>query len=463
MSADGREGFSWTRGMVAWTLVGVALRLAALLAAGDLEPYADESNYLYLALTRIHFGVYSDCALYLWPPGYPLLVAAFLDGFGSEGLLALKLFQVLLSGIVGFTVMLLARRLFGGRAASIAGALWCLHVPLIGFTHTLWPETVFLALFLPGVALFLSAWLDMDREPPSAVRLLVSGLLLGLSLTFKEVALYWCVILGGLIVWRGRHALSVAWTSAAIFLLAVTVVVLPFGLRNYEVYGRFAAVGSTLGQNVYFGINTPYFNFDYPPDQALEETWLTAPVAEPWPRSEAPNVLDAQSRNVERGLRYALEHPGFAARTRVQKLADWATPLSFFVRHHAMGLYHGALDRPIVRRPMLLVAILVPLLLLLGAAPGFAGVRVPGARTFLAWTLLYFVAVTALVNGISRYRIVVEPWLLVLTAGFLSELSARSARIPRSAKVAGAVSAAVLAGLWAINFDAIRTCFARAW
>jgi len=37
----------WIAGL---TLLGAALRMVFLLLAGDLEPYADESNYLYLAL-----------------------------------------------------------------------------------------------------------------------------------------------------------------------------------------------------------------------------------------------------------------------------------------------------------------------------------------------------------------------------------------------------------------------------
>jgi hypothetical protein len=37
---------------LALTLLGVAIRLGFLILVGDLEPHADESNYLYLAVAR---------------------------------------------------------------------------------------------------------------------------------------------------------------------------------------------------------------------------------------------------------------------------------------------------------------------------------------------------------------------------------------------------------------------------
>ncbi|MCH8854493.1 MAG: hypothetical protein IID41_17850, partial [Planctomycetes bacterium] len=49
--------------------LGVGLRLLFLLLARDIEPYADESGYIYLALCWNHFGFYSDSGNYLWPPG----------------------------------------------------------------------------------------------------------------------------------------------------------------------------------------------------------------------------------------------------------------------------------------------------------------------------------------------------------------------------------------------------------
>jgi hypothetical protein len=45
--------------------------------------------------------------------------------------------------------------------------------------------------------------------------------------------------------------------------LGALVVVLPWTLRNLEVYGRVVPSGSTLGENLWQGVNAQYINWDY--------------------------------------------------------------------------------------------------------------------------------------------------------------------------------------------------------
>jgi len=465
---DSRRFTGWIVGL---TALGVVTRLVALLLAGDLEPYADESNYLYLALCWNRFSVYSDSALYLWPPGYPFFLAVFLRVLGAEGVFAAKLCQVLLDAVVGATIMLLARRLFKRAAALVAGILWCGYVPLIGFTHYLWPETLFLAVFLPGLYLFVDWWLESATGCATGRKLMTAGLLIGLSLLIKEVGLWWCAVLCALILWRDcRQSIVGAVARSALFMLSVMVVVLPWTLRNVEVYGRYAPVGATLGQNVYFGMNGFYANFDYPPAMnrklGRRPNWFSRPADEIWARSPALNIIDRSAENAARGLQFARERPMYMLRTRVKKLADWATPLSFFIRHCAMDIYGGALSKGGLRRLLIIAALIMPMLVMGGAIPGFFwALQVPGARTLVGWSLLYFVPVTALINGMSRYRIVIEPLLIVLAAGFVVRL----ARVLRGReKVAFPIAACggawlVLVLLWLINVEESTTMIREAW
>jgi 4-amino-4-deoxy-L-arabinose transferase-like glycosyltransferase len=449
----------------------VGLRLLFLLLAGNLEPQADESHYLYLATIWQHFGIYSDCAYYLWPPGYPLFLGLALQLFGASGIFAAKLCQVLLSGIVGLTTMLVAARLFSRRAAVVAGILWSLYLPLIGFTHYLWPETLYLAAFLPALYLLIVWWQQSERTAVSNRYLIAAGVLLGLSLLIKEVGLWWCAGLVLLVLARDlRQSVAQAASRAILFALSMSVVVLPWTLRNHEVYGRWTPVGATLGQNMYWGLNSTYLNFDYTPAQLSQLAqlnprtyrWLLAAPPPAWQRSTAPNVIDRSAEDVRRGLQYAGDHPAFAARTRIKKLADWATPLSFFVRHYALDRYHGVLASPAVRRPLLTAALLLPLLVLAAAIPGFWGsLRTSGAWPVLAFTLLYFIPTTALVNGMSRYRTPIEPLLIVLAAGFLSGAAWRS--WSRPAMVVSILGCAALAFLWWLNAPEVLALVQNAW
>lgn len=460
-----------TRWLIALTLLGAGIRLLFVFLAGDLEPQADESHYLYLAAVWKHFGVYSDCAYYLWPPGYPVFLGLCLRLFGAGGIFAAKLVQVLLSGVVGLVTMLLAGRLFSRRAAWIAGVLWCVYLPLIGFTHTLWPETMYLAAFMPALYLLVVWWQHGERTSASNRCLIAAGMLIGLSLLIKEVGLWWAAGLAVLVLARDlRHSVAAAASRAILFALSVSVLVLPWTLRNHEVYGRWTPVGATLGQNLYWGLNGSYLNFDYTPAQLNQLAkinprvyrWLLATPPPNWQRSDSPNVIDRSAEDVQRGLRYAGDHPGFALRTRIKKLADWVTPLSFFVRHYALGRYHDVLASPAVRRPLLAAALVLPMVVLASAIPGFwRSMRSSRAATVLAFTLIYFVPTTALINGMSRYRIALEPLLIVLAAGFLAGATWRGWRRP--AMVLSAVGWTALGFLWWVNAPEVLALVRSAW
>ena len=257
---------TFDKSYLALTGLGVGVRLLFLLLAGGLEPYADESGYIYLALGWNHFGFFSDGGNYLWPPGYPFFLATMFDWFGVNGVYAAKLVQVLASSVIGYSLILIARRVLDHRAAIVAGLIWCFYLPLIGFTHYLWPETLFLTFFVPVLYLLVSASPKADGGPVDARRFLAAGLLMGVSLLIKESMLYLSVILTALIVWRFRRsALMEGVRHAALFAMALAVVVLPWMLRNYEVYGRYVPVAASLGENCYQGIFRRYQNFDYPP------------------------------------------------------------------------------------------------------------------------------------------------------------------------------------------------------
>ena len=95
-----------TRTILAIVLLGLVLRALLALAAGTPELQSDEANYTYLALSWNHLGFYGDSYRYLWPPGYPFLLAKAIDLFGMQGFEAIKLLQILASGVIGAATML---------------------------------------------------------------------------------------------------------------------------------------------------------------------------------------------------------------------------------------------------------------------------------------------------------------------------------------------------------------------
>ncbi|MBU0640729.1 MAG: glycosyltransferase family 39 protein [Planctomycetes bacterium] len=452
-------------------LLGVLVRAVFLMLAGDLDAFADEVNYIYLALSWNRFSIYPDCVRYLWPPGYPFFLAVLLRFFQADAIFIAKACQVVLSGIIGFVTMLLAERVFDRRAAKVAGGLWCAYLPLIAFTHYTWPETLFLVFFLPGLYLLLTWW-TLAEGDSGAGRLLAAGLLLGVALLIKEVILYLVVALVLLVVWRHRRG---SWARgvghASLLLLSTAAVVVPWTLRNYEVYGRLAPVGASLGENCYQGILRPYAAFDYPQvdyaqlygrEHARYRWFVERPPGITAQRAGAPNVVDRSAADVRQAQRVMVEHPKWFARGRLKRLANWLAPTSFFVRHYALRRYDGTLNVPSVRRTLLVVSIVESAaVIVLALAGATLALRKPAARTVLGWTLLYFMA-TALLVGMSRHRGAVAPLLIVLAAGFLSGSGRPWLRRKRPV-VLLAIGGLIVGSLWWINYPEVALFLERAW
>jgi 4-amino-4-deoxy-L-arabinose transferase-like glycosyltransferase len=442
--------------------LGLALRLAFLLLAGDTELQSDEANYVYLALGLERFGVYLDNYRYLWPPGYPWYLSRFLaDGADASALFYARLGQVLVTPVIGVTTMLFAWRIFGARAARLAGLAWAFYLPLIGFSHLLWNETLFLACFLPALYQLLCV-LQAGPDAPADRRLVVAGVLFAAALYMKEAAIFLAPLLALLV---GREALARGWLEgarrASLFLCAVAAPILPWTLRNAEVYGAFVPLGTSLGENAYNGLNETYANFDLRAvenerlrqgeDGALEGRIGSGPPGSGWERAEELTHLPTRlAENTARGLAYARAHPSYFCASRIKKLADFVLPVSFFTRHLTLGNYDGG-ALPAARKPLTIWALACPVLALTLGLGGFVLALRDRAGLLLIGTVFLYFGGTSLLVAMSRFRLPLVPFLLVLGAGLL----AGGVRRRRAWPLALLVWAALL-GLWWLDLPELR-------
>ena len=453
--------------------IGVAIRLALLLLAGPIELQSDESNYVYLALIWNRFDHYQDGFRFLWPPGLPLLIAKGLALFGDGGLAAVKLAQVAASASIGFTTMLFARRLFGARAAKMAGVVWILYLPLAAHTHYLWPEPLFLGLFLPSLYLLLHVLQDPAVSEAADGRLGAAGLLMAGALYMKEAPLFLIPVLTVLLV-LFAPGVGEGLRRATLLLLALAVGLAPWTLRNWEVYGRLVPVGATLGENLHAGVNVRYKNYDVqvfgvrPHREAqlqedLGRRWLVEVDAVPWRRADRiRNTPDRLRENTRRGLEFARSHPGWFLRSRVKKLADLWAPASFFVRHVALGRYDSSPLAALPLRALVVWALVCPLFLIpLGWAGLLAAVRDRAARWLFGSVLLYFTA-SGLIVAMSRFRLPMVPFLIVLAAGLLANGVHERARNGRTAALVTALAGALLF-LWWVDLPEVLALLELAW
>ena len=426
-SAIGLAGLGCWR-VLLLLLFGFAVRAAFLLGTETLEFAGDQSRYVFHAAEWLHFGVYSDSQHFLWPPGYPFLLARAMAWAGADGLELVRWVQVGLSPIVGLCVMWLAGWFFGPRAAGWAGVGWACYLPLAVYSGLLWPETLFLVLVLPSICLAVTMC-GRAMDAFDGVRAVWLGISFGLAMYLKESTLPIALaVVVGLTFARRRGPWLPRMVSTALVLATMAAVVLPWSLRNQEVYGHWGLTGETLGQNLYWGVNEHYQTRDYPgtdfaslydEDDFVYRAFLAAPEGSGWQRSEKANVFDRSKENRERAWEFTCEHPGFVLRSRCKRVADALTPASFLVRLVREDTVRGWWTSGRWAVGLVLVAsVQTALVLALGLAGAFGPwLRQHGRAVW--WCALLGVGSTVPLVAMSRYRLPAEPLLLVAAAALL--------------------------------------------
>jgi hypothetical protein len=219
-SGDDHFGFGWEMGRIARSIA---------LGQGFSNPYGGNTGPT------------------AWePPLYPYLMGAVFKLFGiySYGSAwVLLVFNSLLSALTCIPVYLIAERTFGERVAIWSARTWAL-LPYVWYwsIHWLW-DTTFTPLILSMI--FLVA-LEME-EWPGMVGWVIFGILWGVGALANPSMLAFLPFCG-LWVWRrrlkrGLPSLAGVALSSVIFFLVLS----PWLIRNYEVFGRFVFIRDDFG------------------------------------------------------------------------------------------------------------------------------------------------------------------------------------------------------------------------
>jgi hypothetical protein len=437
------------RALAAWILAALAVRVAALLWAGiDLPCSFDECSYLELGGALSRGEGWLTVKGFLWPPGYPLflapLVAADSGGFLAR-LVQSGLGALLVWPVAGFATSVSRTVPVDGRVVvHVACGLAALDPTLVAYSHLLWPETLFLLLFVSAADAALAA----PRRP---LRGVVAGLLLGCAGLVKAVGFWFSFPLALLVARdapRGRRL-----ATAAIVLLAAAAAVLPWTLRNASAYGRFLLIDATAGTNLYLG------------------NGRAAPVTWDWGAPERARARGARERCSEgdfiqrdrceqrRAAAWIVRHPAAFAGRAVTKWADLVNPTSFLVRQVRAGRYQEIPMSRVGRGAAALatLAAAVPWVALAVLAAFGLALSPPAAPRRLALLLIVaLVILHALTFGMSRFRLPAVPFLAAY-AGVALAFFRHGRWWPEGAarQIGLALALAALAWLWLLRLPAL--------
>lgn len=353
-------------------------------------------------------------------PGYPLFVAAIwgVTG-GADPWLAVRLVHAVLSVLAAGLVFLLARR-FGERVAWLALTAAALYPPFTLANSYIGTEVLFLFLLTATVALLLR-WRDTGHLGHA----ISAGLLGGAGFLVRPTAILWVAgaVMTVVAVAPGNRRRMLG--QALALAVAGTLIVGPWLVRNYTLYGKPLAVGTSSGGNVIQGFwQDSHDRVTWPwdrdgvrysdEDRRIAAITETAYAAGPQHETDDRPMLEYFGPASQRLTRELLtEYPLAVAKAR---LASTAASLAW---------PHAVSPAPLGGIPFT-VSWLVHLLLL---ATSLAGLAL-GSRRFewllLASVPLYFVAVHALVFPLWRYYFPALACGMVLAAIGIDQLLTRA-------------------------------------
>ena len=395
--------------------LALALRVGIVIWQWDMAPQSDAADYERHAISIADGRGFPDTVLAepgsptaLRPPAYPYVLGAVYAVTGTHAA-AGRLLGAVAGVLTVLLVFLIADRVWGRRVGVVACALAAVAPPLVTMNGSLVSEQLFLPAMLALVLLLL--WL---RDRPEGVPLwgaALVGALCGLCALTRVVGAAFALI-AMLALWGGPPRLRLASVAAPVAVLAgALLVVLPWTVRNTVEFDRFTPLSTQEGFNLYGTYNG--VSADAKDNPTLFRLPLQLPRAGPLFHRRGIDEADINSRLGGSARDYAMDHPLYplrvAAHGTVRVLHLTARHPNAIVDYRQTGVPHRlwGLTEWWVR-----LSVVLALLGVVALASGRARAAPAWLWAIPLWLLLSILFIHAL----PRYRLPIDPFLIMLGA-----------------------------------------------
>jgi hypothetical protein len=357
------------------------------------------------------------------PPAWPAVLAgvySVADPLHADRWTSARIVEALLGTLAAGLIGLVANLVWGRLAGLAALALAAVHLPFAMVGASLVSETLFVTLEMAAVATALMA--GRGRRPWAW--LAATGLLAGLAWLTRSngVLLLLPLAIAAWSAARG-HGRRAAIGGVAVLLGAAALTVAPWTIRNAVAFHAFVPVSTETGPTL-IGTYNDVAEKD-PADPGA--WWLPRDV----PSVRAYLVGHRGEPQRDRGLTgkavsYALHHPDYPVRVFVRntlRLADLMPPSDW--REAGAGIGMPPAAGVSASAWFLLVLLLALTGIVTGAARG-------APRWLWLIPLLLFLSAALVIAGV-RFRMPVEPFVVLLAGAGVAELARRVRARPRGA------------------------------
>jgi len=343
-------------------------------------------------------------------PGYPSLLAGC-RLLAGDSLLAVKIVHIVLDIATAVALSWLLLKTCSALTALFFATAFALHPLLLHLGNNVDDEPL-LVFFV--VASFVALYRAIDL--PALWRFALAGFLLGLAIFTKSTPIFLPFVVTGVMFLVTRKLKATRVTHWLVYLLASTLVLLPWAYRNYVVFGRFSFSTRGIGTNLLWGSDPRIFT-TYGKAQRVAASEIEGEMIARGIQPPAKNIVFDRERW---HLRMAIQ--------QYKDLLHRPTVLARVLFLKATRTLYATEDRPSAHLPLILLQI--PTILL--AVYGTVRLWKRAETNVLAWLLIlyvgYYYGTVSAALPFIRYFVPAIPFLLAAAAvGLVALLSTRRA------------------------------------
>ena len=218
-------------------LVSLTIRIAFVMTMDQEAFYfIDTSDYDHAATNLLKERSYGE--EYERPPVYPVFLAAvYLVSY--QNFVLVRLVQCGLGALICVLIVAIGTRLYGGQTGFCAGLIAAIYPMFIFISGLLYPTTL-ITLWLLLVVFFLVR--GADDKPLTNFSL--AGLFMGLAILTKPVAIGLLILLISYFLFKKDSAGSKRLSAISLFICCTVLVTSTWVTRNYVVRGELSVIES---------------------------------------------------------------------------------------------------------------------------------------------------------------------------------------------------------------------------
>jgi 4-amino-4-deoxy-L-arabinose transferase-like glycosyltransferase len=380
----------WPRRVLLIFSVALLIRVAFVLMLQDGFYFADSVDYSAAAANLITNGEVGET--YRRAPVYPFFLAGVYVLFGRE-IVTVRMVEALLGACLTVVIALLATRTLGEAVGVWTGLLWSIYPAAVFIVGLIYPTNI-TTLLLACALLCITTKAGQEL---SQGQVILGGFSYGLVALTVPVAL---LTVGATALWlvywlpRRRHL-------TLLFLLGASLALAPWTIRNLNVHGRLVPVEPRLVESLPWLAPTRQDGTPYRGDEKIQAIWDYSDKYAARVLREFWNFWELSPNRLK------MNRPGFREKMHEQDAR--------IVKETAYGKSWTSIISIISVGPMFFFA-------LIGAVMMWFNKELRQHLGLICITVLSFAIGYSFFWGKMRYRIPVEPYLMILAAYALCQI-----------------------------------------